>query len=271
MRIHPKARLWLLASASVLLIVGLGVAGLRLDWWVPQPARLESPFTFSDGFEDASSTDDLFPRDGRRWSQIQCESGDRPARNRVELTSEQVRSGARALKLVAAPYDGRTASKADIVRKGLHFVKGDDVWFTGWFYLVGADDVANVFLWDLEADRKRNAPGRRLFLQSGGLIASDLGKWHSGEKFRQPRGRGTPFPTDKWVRLKVRLHLSDGSDGQLQVWQDDKEVLNARGQTLPTAKAIYNRLQVGITANGNTTHARTLYLDDVVLSNRPLE
>lgn len=56
----------------------------------------------------------------------------------------------------------------------------------------------------------------------------------------------------------------------MEVWQDGVKVLDGRGQTLPTAKTIYSRLQLGITANGNRHSPCTLYLDDVAISNRPL-
>jgi hypothetical protein len=72
------------------------------------------------------------------------------------------------------------------------------------------------------------------------------------------------------VRLRVHLFLSEKSDGVMEVWQDDTKVIDAHGQTLPTAKTIYDRLEVGLTANGSTEHAHTLYVDDVSISNRPL-
>ncbi len=46
--------------------------------------------------------------------------------------------------------------------------------------------------------------------------------------------------------------------------------IRTRGGTLPTASTVYDRLQVGITANGNTTDAHRVYVDDVVISTVPL-
>lgn len=271
MRRRPSQPLWCVTAAAVALATVLGVAGVRLDWWRASPSRRRTPFEFRDGFENADTLADLLPRDGTRWHGVQCESAAWGGRNAVAVTSTQVYAGNRALKLVAGPYDGATASKADIVLGGLHVVKGDSLWFTGSYYLDGdAADVANLFLWDLETSRKAGSPGRRLYLQPGARLASDLGKWHSGRKFRQPWGAGVPFPTGRWVRLRVFLFLSNRRDGRMRVWQDDQLVLDAQGQTLPTAKTVYDRLQVGITANGCANHARTLYIDDIALSNRPL-
>ena len=252
-----------------------GLAALALGgcaFWEarPYPAPAAA-FVFHDGFEDAAKLEDLFPRDFSRWHGRQREGGASAAANNVTLTSERGHSGAHALKCVAAPYDGHTASKADIERGRLHFVKGDNVWFRGWFWLAGGTNADSVFLWDLETTGLRNSPGRRLYLQSGETLTSDLGKWWSGKTFRQKRGAAVKFPKERWVELRVHMLLSEGGDGRMEVWQDGAKVLDATGQTLPTARTIYNRLQVGLTANGNRTHAQTLFVDDVAISNRPLD
>jgi hypothetical protein len=76
------------------------------------------------------------------------------------------------------------------------------------------------------------------------------------------------FPKDRWVRLRVHLLLENGRNGAMEVWQDETKVLDAHGQTLPTAKTVYDRLQIGLTANGRTDQEHTMYVDDVVISNR---
>ncbi len=236
----------------------------------PYPAPAAS-FAFRDGFETATKLEDLFPRDSSRWHGVQRERGPGATTNEITLTSEQTHSGANALKCVAYPYDGGTASKADIERGRLHFVRGDDVWFRGWFWLAGRTDASLVFIWDLETTALHNSPGRRLYLQNGEWLASDLGKWWTGKTFRQARGHEVRFPKDRWVELRVHLLLSEGGDGRMEVWQDGTKVLDGTGQTLPTARTVYNRLQVGVTANGNRTYPQTLFVDDVAISNRPLD
>jgi len=179
-------------------------------------------------------------------------------------------SGRQSLKCFASAKRGDVTSKADLERGGLHFVKGDHVWSQCWFLLKGGGSGAEVFLWDLETSHKWQSPGRRLYLQEGDVLASDLGKWFFAPTFRQPYQGGVRFPQDRWVRLRVHLFLSEESDGAMEVWQDDTKVLDAHGQTLPTAKTIYDRWQIGLTANGSTQHEHTLYMDDVIISNRPL-
>jgi hypothetical protein len=256
----------LLIAVAVSVITAVGVAAMRLDWFEPQPVRDERAFSFSDGFENAATFRDLFPPDRSRWHGRQL----MPDNNAVELTTDVAHSGSHALKCSAVARRGGVTSKADVERAGLHFANGDHVWSECWLLLKGGGTGENVFLWDLETTQKWQSPGRRLYLQSGGVLASDLGKWFRAPTFRQPRDHAVRFPRDRWVQLRVHLFLSDESDGTMEVWQDGAKVIDARGQTLPTAKTVYDRLQVGITANGSTEHAYTLYVDDVVVSNRPL-
>lgn len=264
-----KKRRRLAVVLLVVLAVGTVVVGRRLDWWEAEPERRTEAFTFRDGFEDATALADLCPRDASRWHGFQQEPKDRPDLRTVDLTTEHVHSGRQALKCSAGAKVGGSLVKADVQLGGLHFTKGDEVWFSGWFFLEGGGDAKHVFLWDLEASGKYGSPGRRVYLQEGECLASDL-KWWGAPTFRPAAGMRRPFPRDRWVRLKVYLLLSEG-DGVMRVWQDDELVLEGHGQTLPTAKAVYDRLQVGITANGNTESRHTLHVDDVVISNRPLK
>src|SRR5262249_41224042 len=72
----------------------------------PPPPDPRETFRFEDGFENADSLPDLI--DLNRWHNVQIE----PSTNRVQVTSEVVHSGTRALKLVAASASGGT-TKAD--------------------------------------------------------------------------------------------------------------------------------------------------------------
>ncbi len=256
-----------LQTASAVVVVGFATGvSIRLDWFESEPIRDQRAFTFSDDFENAATFLDLFPKNLSRWHSRQLV----PEKNIVEITTEVAHSGRQSLKCFASAKRGNVTSKADVERGGLPFGKSDHVWSQGWFLLRGGASGEQVFLWDLETSRKWQSPGRRIYLQTGDVLASDLGKWFFAPKFRQPHDRGVPFPQDRWVRLRMHLFLSEKSDGTMEVWQDETKILDARGQTLPTAKTIYDRLQVGLTANGSTKHEHTLYVDDVVISNHPL-
>jgi hypothetical protein len=258
-------RLLKLAGLGIL-VAFAGVVSAWLDWWEPRPVRDQRPFTFSDDFESGSTFADLVPKDGSRWHGRQLE----PEQNGVELTTEVAHSGKQSLKCYAVPSRSDATSKADIQRGQLAFTEGDHVWSECWLLLKGGSSGEHVFLWDLETSRKWRSPGRRLYLQTGDVVASDLGKWAFAPTFRQPWDRGVPFPKDRWVRLRVHMLLAGGKNGTIQVWQDETKVLDANGQTLPTGKTVYDRLQVGVTANGSREHEHTLYVDDVIISNQPI-
>lgn len=256
-------RLLLIIIAVVVFTLAILLAG-HLDWFKPMPVRNDSAFTFRDGFENAGAFLDLYPKNLSRWHGWQLV----PDESTNELTIEVVHSGRQALQCFASAKRNDVTSKADVLREQLHFVKGDHVWSECWFLLQGGASAENVFLWDLESCTKWQSPGRRVYLEKGDVIASDLGKWFSSSVFRQAPDHALRFPLDRWVRLRVHLFLSEKSDGLMEVWQDDAKVIDAQGQTLPTAKTIYDRLEVGLTANGSTEHAHTLYVDDVTISNR---
>ncbi|MSU68706.1 MAG: hypothetical protein CK548_07720 [Opitutia bacterium] len=258
------------AAAAAGFSVLAACAGAAWWFWSGRPPPTPSPrFVFRDGFEDTTKTEELYRDHTGRWQGVELQAGSGPDTNVVALTTERAHSGRSALKFVAAPFDGKKASEADIEREGLRFVKGDDVWFSAWYWLECNSEASSIFLWDLESTALRNTPGRRLFLQDGEMVASDLGKWWTSKKFRAAHG-APKFPKDRWVEVKIHLHLSDGSDGRMQVWQDGVKVLDEAGKTLPRAKTVYDRMQVGVTANTGRTNAQTLFVDDVVLSNRPL-
>lgn len=218
---------------------------------------------FSDGFEGVGRFEDLFPQDGSRWHNIQ----NQPAENSLNLTADIVHSGEYALIASAAPYKNGNSSKADVVREGLGYKKGDDIYFSGWYFLRGSQSHTNLFLWDLEAPNAgQTSPGRRIYLTGQNWIASDLGKSLDKEVFRQKRRGEISFPNNEWVNLKIHLYLSEGDDGIMKVWQNDVQVISGKGKTLPSLDAIYERLQVGITANGNEEFPQTVYVDDIEIS-----
>ncbi|MEM1043311.1 MAG: hypothetical protein AAGI91_11865 [Bacteroidota bacterium] len=260
------------------LLLALGTLGC--DPTVPPP----EPFPVIDGvftedFESAERIEDLFASDGSRWTNLQRTSGS----NRVELTAARSRSGRQSVRLVAEPYDGETASKADLVLERLRLRDGDRVWVEFWVWMAESGATRDVFLWDLEAPETCTdesscpaegtaavcpAPGRRLYLSGplGRSFASDLGKWCRDATFRAP---AATLETERWLRVRIDLTLDSGPGGRLRVYQDDDLVLDGTGVTLPRADAVYTRMQVGITANGNNEASNEVFLDDVSVWTEP--
>ncbi len=206
--------------------------------------------SFSDGFEGILSVKELFPADFSRWHGLQLE----PTLNRVELAHDVVHDGLMALRFCAS--GSIAVSKADVSRDTFDFRRGDDVWFSAWYLIFGTND--HQYLWDIE-DPSLYSYGRRLYIMDGGRLACD-GKWSpTPVVFRSQ----VLVPRNRWVRIKVHMFLHESS-GRLEVWQDGAKVIDGTGPTLPSATAVYSRMQVGITANAARMD-QVLYLDDVVV------
>jgi hypothetical protein len=163
-------RLLLIIVAIGFITLAVLLAG-HLDWFKSVPVGNKHAFTFGDGFEDAGTFLDLYPKDLSRWHGRQLV----PDESKSELSTEVVHSGQQALKCFASVERNDVTSKADVLREELHFIKGDHVWSECWFLLKGGASAENVFLWDLESSTKWQSPGRRVYLQKGDVIASDLG------------------------------------------------------------------------------------------------
>ncbi len=219
--------------------------------------------TFSEGFEDALSFEDIFDEDLSRWHNLHQE----PSSNKLEINNNIVHSGKNSLKFFSV---ARTSDvpKASIMRQGFSFKKNDEVWSSAWYYIEGNANAQDTFLWDLEDSEAYQNPGRRIYIQEGEFIASDLGKSLSAEIFRQERGKEIKVPKNKWFNIKIYLYLSEEKDGRMEVWQDNIKIINGKGQTLPNKNSIYDRLEVGLTANANEESTRTLYLDDIRISDK---
>jgi len=239
-----------------------------------------------DGFEDAETICDLIGQH-RGWTTFTVQSPQLPTvreyvslakhilhgrgnflDNRIEPSSAVAHSGSKALRAYAVPPSSEmVCTKASLSSELLYFVKGDDFWFAAWYYL--SEGGRPFALMDLECTFIKHYPGMRVILSQKGYLGLEL-KWGAKPKYRQFRGKEIPFPRSKWVRLKLHIHLSAGKDGHVQLWQDDTKIVDAHGQTLPIANAIYDSLEVGITAHSFGPRPAALYIDDIVLSDSPI-
>ena len=181
--------------------------------------------------------------------------------NRIDLDSENVRSGNKALRFYAVKPDPNTnkTSKSTIENKLLCFGKGDHIWFSAWYYL---EKGLPATLVDFETGRFLGGPGMRLFIRRNAYATMEL-KSYDKLQYNQYK---VSLPRQKWFNLKVHLMLSNRDDGIIELWQDGLKILSTTGRTLPTHDTIYNMLQVGITA---TPREATLLVDDVIISNKP--
>lgn len=181
--------------------------------------------------------------------------------NRIDLDTEIVRSGMKALRFYAVEPDTEkhVTSKSLLEKKDMCFGKGDHVWFSAWYYL--KHGVPST-LADFETRRFRGGPGIRIFVRKSKYACLELKSFIK----RQYNQFEVPLPRKKWFNLKLHLVLSNHDDGVIEMWQDGEKIISTTGKTLPTHDTIYNAMEVGITA---TPREATLLVDDVMVSNKP--
>jgi hypothetical protein len=68
----------------------------------------------------------------------------------------------------------------------------------------------------------------------------------------------------------MHLRLSEKGDGLVELCQDGVKLIGATDPTLPLAGAIFDDLEVGISAQSFGPKTATLYVDDVAISAAPI-
>lgn len=226
--------------------------------------------SFKEGFENAETLQDLLTPD--RWHNSNVD----PARkgqannyynlgNRIGIAHDIVRSGTNSLKSVALA-NANDVSKSSINRGIMYYKKGDNVYFSGWYYFEKTPslyDAGGLTIFDLESNWIRNI-GIRLIIRYKDALSAELE--FPKTQFRQEQGKEVSFPTGKWVNVKGQIYLSD-KDGFVKLWQDGVLILNKKGRTLPLANIVYDKIETGITAMAKgSKYSQTLYVDDFVIS-----
>lgn len=241
---------------------------------------------FEEGFENAERIGDLIGPE-RGWTSFTLQSVKTPTiseynrlrsrilkgesdfmDNRVQPTSKIAHSGTGSLECYSvAPSPKMVCAKASLSTELLYFVKGDDFWFSGWYFI--PEGGMPFTLMDLESTWIKEHPGMRIMIEDGAALF-EL-KWANKPKYHQPKVNRVRIPVGRWVHLKARLHLSESVDGQVQLWQDERKLIDEQGQTLPLAGAIYDSLEIGISAHSFGPNTATVYVDDVAISDQPID
>lgn len=187
--------------------------------------------------------------------------------NVVDLVDTKSRSIAYSLYARAEPNDD-PVSKADIVKGGLFFREGDEIWIQVAVYVLSDPSPVELFLLDIESTMYNGDPGRRIHVRSDGTLrVESKGEFH-GPSLSQD-DPPIPLPTDEWVELVLALDLSASDDGRIRLWQNSDLLIDERARTLKESRSVLDRLQIGLTANpsGDTMEA---WFDDVVVTTTPL-
>ena len=182
---------------------------------------------------------------------------------RVEPSARQAHTGKRSLRFYApAKTPDMVTAKASLSNGLVYFTKGQTIVYRAWYRIEG--ETLPFTLADIEDRLVKESPGIRLMLFDGALGAElkSLDK----PTFRQSAARPVKFPVDRWVEVRWEIRLDDGPNGRVRIWQDGTQIVDAAGPTLPFRTAIYNSLEVGITAHSFGDKPATLYLDDLEIS-----
>lgn len=183
--------------------------------------------------------------------------------NRVAPSRERAYSGESSLRVSSVPPSPTmVCSKAHLETEMLHFTQGDDYWFSAWYFL---ESGMPYTIADIKSSWIYMCPGMRVTLDDE-EPQFEL-KWADKPRCRQLTRPGRKLPRGRWTHLKVHLKLSAKNDGLNELWLDGEKIVESRSRNLPVPEAVYNHLEVGITA---TSKDAVLFVDDVRVSASPL-
>lgn len=171
--------------------------------------------------------------------------------NSLTLTKERAHQGERSLKCLSVDPTGRGKTswitKASLDTGLVYYERGDTVIFSSYFYLEQGVPTGIV---DIEASYVNEGPGVRILFSEDLRPRVEL-KWADKPTWRIPKSVDYKFPLKKWVFVELKVFLSEDQQGSVEMKIDGKTLIKGKGQTLPFAKAVYDRMEVGITANGS--------------------
>ena len=127
-----------------------------------------------------------------------------------------------------------------------------------WFYLAEGTPTSLI---DIECANLSGSPGIRILL-SNLLEPRVENKWGNKITYRAISGVNAKIPRNQWVKISFYLFLSESNDGVAQVKINNNLIIDGRGPTIYSADGLYNRMQVGVTANSNPSDA-VIYVDDL--------
>ncbi len=185
--------------------------------------------------------------------------------NRIDVSHDVKHSGSRSARFYAVKPSWRMSlTKANLENELIFLEKGQDFWFSGWFFLEQGRPIGLI---DLESSYMDESPGIRVLMDESRCLRVEL-KFATKPTFNvMDTVSDCTFPLRQWVKIEMHIFLSD-DDGRVELWLDDKKMIDSTGRTLVLFDAIYDRLQVGITANPKKMDT-VLYVDDIRVSDRP--
>ena len=122
--------------------------------------------------------------------------------NKVEPTSTRVQSGARALHAYSVPATATMqTAKASIETTLNHFVYGDTIYFSGWYFIKRGMPEGLV---EFEASYILNGPGLRVLLDATGHPRVEL-KFVDKPTYRPTSSQAVPL--GQWFNIQMQAYL----------------------------------------------------------------
>lgn len=180
--------------------------------------------------------------------------------NKIELALDPTNSSNKVMKFTSvAPTPAMITAKASIESEISFFNKGSDLWFQADYYIVSGTPFS---LADFESSYFAERPGPRVVIRNSNLSVENK----FGAKKEYFQSSPITIPSKQWFTVKVHFKFSNEADGIIELWQDAKPVISAKGINLPTFNAIQNALEFGITA---TSADCVLLMDNIKISASP--
>lgn len=226
--------------------------------------------SFADDFSDPNFLE-WFSED--RWTTINTMSPATPSLDDFVDLRKQVLSGKKDFEdnrieavdgvakfTAVAPEEGMATSKAMLEQNRLWFLKGDDLWFRGRYFLKQGVPFTIV---DFQERGRYQSPGPRITIWDQKYLGYEL---KSGWKPRLKQQQ-VEIPLQQWFEITVHLKL-DETNGQVQIWQDGQLIIDDQVATLPAADSLLGALEVGITA---TDMACEVLVDEIKISHETFD
>ncbi|MFA6422237.1 MAG: right-handed parallel beta-helix repeat-containing protein [Candidatus Buchananbacteria bacterium] len=175
----------------------------------------------------------------------------------VSTSTAQVHAGS-----VALAASSTAASGVSYANKTIDlYDEGSTVWMRGWVYV--ANPITSASNFDIFRLGNTSTAATTLALRvlntnNISIKLNSVGRTYSVLQSAEPF---ETFPTGQWVKLKIKVKVSD-TVGSIIVWQDDKIILNAAGlDTLLVGKS-WNKALWGVYADQSDA---LVYWDDIAL------
>ncbi len=187
--------------------------------------------------------------------------------NRVEPSASIAHGGKTALHAFAvAPTGALYVTKASMETGLAYFRKGDNFYFSGWYYIAKGHPLSIV---DLKDPFLPNYPGMRILFTDDLQPRIELKLGDMGERPTYRASALVQMSTKRWVNVRLHYFLSDGPDGQIELWLDGQKIIDAQGKTMPLPDSVYANVELGITSNGPGVITE-LFVDDIQFSDKPI-